>query len=485
MNYEIKDSYKRFVSAFELTDPVNLKRLERETYNLLFLGLIVAVLFHGGLVLIFPAGETKVADKNSIQVELVKIPPRIIMPRPAISSRNTTHEIYRFRKKLGTAGVPVLPGGFRKPSGIDYGEMKMNITAPEIVSGKPIGSLNDSILVEEISLRMPKDNVPLKNDIFTDSGQYKSMVVFSPDNKMAVEGYTHIAMAFGANLSPNDTLNYSLENLAEALNSYTNIDVLSEDVCLFKPAPKVNDNNSHGNQDKVSQAVGADGSFKASPLFPETYDYNPTMELSRYPLIYISNDKPFTLTEAEKDNLKNYIGSGGFIILDNPLSEISEGRIGKSLKNAIIEAFSKFAEAPYVEITPYGPATKYRVSPIIPEISFIPIPKNHELFHSFFDFIDGPPGGYWDDSDKKSIEGIYLGGRMIGLYTVGYGLSWNDKRNEEQLKMGVNMVVYALKQGKGKFDWGHITTKTPNRPSVVFTGSGKMKNLSRGNIKVW
>ena len=62
---------------------------------------------------------------------------------------------------------------------------------------------------------------------------------FSSDNKMAVQGYTHIAMAFGANLSPNDTLNYSLENLAEALNYYTNIKATGESVWLYKPPQKV------------------------------------------------------------------------------------------------------------------------------------------------------------------------------------------------------------------------------------------------------
>ena len=428
---------------------IDLKRLEKETYNLLFLGLIVAVLFHGGLVLIFPAGETKIVDKNSVQVELVKIPPRIIMPRPGISSRNTTHEFYRFRKKSGAAGVPVLPGGLRKPSGIEYGEMKMNINAPEIVSGKPIGSLNDSILVEEISLRMPKDKVPLKNDVFIDTGQFKSMVVFSSDNKMAVQGYTHLASICGKNFFPPDSMLYALKNLAGALNLFTNIETSCNwRVGLYKQ------------QDKP-------------------------FELNRYPVIYISNDKPFALDYEERKNLSDYITTGGFIILDNPLSEREDGNVGKSLKNVVIDALTELKEVPYIEITPYGPVTKYRVSPIIPEISFKPIPKNHELFHSFFDFIEGPPGGYWDDSSKKNIEGISLGGRLIGLYTVGYGLSWNDKRNEEQLKMGVNMVVYALKQGKGKYDWGHITTKTENRPPVVFAGSGKMINLSKGNVKVW
>ena len=178
MNSEVKGSYKRFVSAFESTDPVNLKRLERETCNLLLIGLIVAALFHGGLILIFPSGETKVADKNSVQVEIVKAPPRIIMPRPAIISKNTTHEMYRFKRKPGAACVPSELRGLKNPYGIDYGDIKMKTVAPEISRGKSIDSLPESIIAGEISLRMPKNNIPLKNEVFVDTGEYKSMVVF-------------------------------------------------------------------------------------------------------------------------------------------------------------------------------------------------------------------------------------------------------------------------------------------------------------------
>ena len=100
-----------------------------------------------------------------------------------------------------------------------------------------------------------------------------------------------------------------------------------------------------------------------------------------------------------------------------------------------------------------------------------PIPKNHELFHCFFDFNDGSPCGYWADSKKNNIvEGIYLNERFVSLYVVGYGLSWNDKLNEEKLKMGVNMVVYALKHGKGRYNYN----------------TRNMVNINKNNaVKVW
>jgi hypothetical protein len=268
-------------------------------------------------------------------------------------------------------------------------------------------------------------------------------------------------MGFGANISPTDTLNYTLRNLAEAVNFYTNIKAIGEDVWLYKPPQRV---LTKYVQDQMSHAVGIDGSFKGSTYYSKKYDYDPSKELSKYPLIFISYDRPFTLTEDEKINLANYIFSGGFIIIDNPLPEIGNGCVGNSLKNIIIDAFNELIEK------------SSSAPPIIPELSYKPIPKDHELFHCFFDFNNGPPGGYWSDADTKNIiEGMDLGGRLISLYVPGYGLSWNDRRNEEQLKMGVNMVVYALKQGKGRYDLG----------SVMFPGTGKMINLNKSNVKAW
>ena len=180
--------------------------------------------------------------------------------------------------------------------------------------------------------------------------------------------------------------------------------------------------------------------------------------MSKYPLIYISSDKPFALYKEEKINLINYIFSGGFVIIDNPFPEVNGGLTGNLLKNIIRDAFNELIEK------------SSGAQLFIPELSYKPIPKENELFHCFFNFNNGPPEGYRSDANTKNIiEGMELGGRLVSLYVSGYGLSWNDKRNEEQLKMGVNMVVYALKLGKGQWN-----SKT-----------GKMVNLSKGNIQVW
>ena len=453
---------------------IDLKRLERETLKILFLGIVIAVLFHGVLIFIFPVGEKKVADKNSVQVDLVKIPPRIMMPRPAIISKNKTHEIYRFRKKSGAAGVTFSPKGLKNPSGIDYGDIKMQTVTPEISEGKTTGALSDSILAMEILLRMPDNKIPFSSDLFVDKGDLqssKSMIIIPPGDKMAIQGYTHIASVFGEEVAPQDTLLHAFEALANAVKYYTNIDAKCDNIWLYKPPQKVLSNNNH---DKISNAVGSDESFKASDESLKKYEYSPTQELTKYPVIYLSYDKPFKLTEDERLTLAGYICSGGFIIIDNPLPETDRGRVGNSLKNAILNAFYNVGVVSYSDYIPLKEkkyAKKYKSVGIIPSRSIRPISKDHDLFHCFFDFDNGSPNGYRDGSDVSGdIKGIYLGERLIGLYLNGYGLSWNNKRNEQQLKMGVNMIVYALKHGYGRYNYF----------------SGEMVRYDRNNpVRVW
>ena len=46
------------------------------------------------------------------------------------------------------------------------------------------------------------------------------------------------------------------------------------------------------------------------------------------------------------------------------------------------------------------------------------------------------------------LEGYYIEGRLAAIYCdKGYGVLWNQNSgNEPQLKMGINIVIYALTQ---------------------------------------
>jgi hypothetical protein len=85
--------------------------------------------------------------------------------------------------------------------------------------------------------------------------------------------------------------------------------------------------------------------------------------------------------------------------------------------------------------------------------AFEPVPPDHPIFHCFFEFDATPEGagpelGAVPHQVLPYLEGIWLRGRLIAVYSDrGYGLCWGAEGNyPEQMKIGVNLVVYALVQ---------------------------------------
>ena len=91
----------------------------------------------------------------------------------------------------------------------------------------------------------------------------------------------------------------------------------------------------------------------------------------------------------------------------------------------------------------------------IPNVRFSMIHNNHPLYHCFFDFSDGPPYGAeiglfdnYMSPQRYYLEGVWLKNRLVAIYSnKGYIIKWSyNTDNEPQLKMGVNMIVFALTQ---------------------------------------
>ena len=83
--------------------------------------------------------------------------------------------------------------------------------------------LADSLLAEDENSRQPNDIIPLKNQILSDIGRYKAEIIIDSRNRKAIQGYTHIAIGWGADLTPPDTLRASIWNLVSVINRHTNI----------------------------------------------------------------------------------------------------------------------------------------------------------------------------------------------------------------------------------------------------------------------
>ncbi|MFC1539491.1 DUF4159 domain-containing protein, partial [Candidatus Latescibacterota bacterium] len=223
----------------------------------------------------------------------------------------------------------------------------------------------------------------------------KAEIIVDPFNKTNISGNLQIAFAWGELLRPPSNLTRGVINLKEAMNRYTKI-------------------NTELNRHLL---LGSN-------------------QLLQMPFVFVTSNDNFNLTETEKENVRKFFDLGGFMVLDNPEPRNESSRGAASLKQMLRDT--------------------------IPNARFQPIPKSHELYHCFFDFTDGPPNGSEIGTYKTAtganlskqrlyLEGVWYNGRLVAVYSdKGYIVKWNDNTNNEpQLKIGVNMIVYALTQEGG------------------------------------
>jgi len=263
----------------------------------------------------------------------------------------------------------------------------------------------ESINIEMTATREPERQISMKEEMISlddlDTGQYKAMVIQDPNDKQSVKGFIYIATLWGAQLEP--AYKRAVIHLSDAVNRFTNI------------------------RSKIDKHLFVD-----------------SRKLFDTPFVYLCMDEGFELTKIEAVNFGEYLRKGGFAVLDNgrPQDEFSAAEA--SLRRMLKDSLGKDAK-------------------------FLPIPNNHPVYHCFFDFDDGPPNGpeigrskvvtisqftwgsYNNETLSKQVyylEGITIDDRLVAIYSdKGYGLKWADTvRNEPQLKMGVNMVVFALTQ---------------------------------------
>jgi len=176
--------------------------------------------------------------------------------------------------------------------------------------------------------------------------------------------------------------------------------------------------------------------------------------LLKAPFVYIAADRGFALAENEKRNLETYIRQGGFVFAEDVQVKLDRFHGDGRLVNRTLRMESGPAEASLRKTFKdvLGKDARFRI-----------LPNSHPIYHSFFDFSSGPPRArlipllnrpeehdeQYDPSDPwPELEGIYLDGRLVAIYSdLAYGLVWEDEfQNEPHLKLGVNLVVYALTQ---------------------------------------
>ncbi|OPX25030.1 MAG: hypothetical protein B1H02_02250 [Candidatus Latescibacteria bacterium 4484_107] len=240
-----------------------------------------------------------------------------------------------------------------------------------------------------------------------DTGRYKAIIVQDPENKRNLKGFFNMTLVkYNFQDTNRDTYPMAIPNLIQYLNDYTNIRARIE-----------------GQKIELSDR-----------------------ELFSAPFIYMTGyDAVVSLSETEIENLGEYLRNGGFLFVDDIAPNLDkDGNIGGEEAN------------PQRGLK--GTAFDQQMRAVLKralgsEAKFQRIPKNHELFHAFYDFNDGPPLGGATGGNVTDLEGIYIRGRLAVVFS-DLNLSWywgekNVSGRERGLQFGVNLIAYALTQPGG------------------------------------
>lgn len=145
-------------------------------------------------------------------------------------------------------------------------------------------------------------------------------------------------------------------------------------------------------------------------------------ELFRHPFLHATGHGEMVLTNEEVARLRAYLLGGGFLHVDDN----------------------------------YGLDASFRreIARVFPDRDLLPLPADHPIFVVHHRFPQGLPKIHEHDGAPAQAFAILDGERIMVLYTFSCDLGdgWEDPRvhndppelREAALKMGVNIVAYAL-----------------------------------------
>lgn len=147
-------------------------------------------------------------------------------------------------------------------------------------------------------------------------------------------------------------------------------------------------------------------------------------ELFNYAFVHMTGHGNVVFSDAEAENLRNYLIGGGFLHIDDNYG------MDQYVRLAMKKAF--------------------------PEQDFIELPYEHEVYHQKFDFKNGLPKIHKHDGKPPQGFGLFWEGRLICFYTyecdLGDGWEDQDVHNDPEearlqaLRMGANIVQYVFEQ---------------------------------------
>ncbi|MES2454390.1 MAG: DUF4159 domain-containing protein [Bacteroidota bacterium] len=148
-------------------------------------------------------------------------------------------------------------------------------------------------------------------------------------------------------------------------------------------------------------------------------------DLFNYPFAYLTGHGNVVFSNAEAANLRQYLIGGGFLHIDD---------------NYGLDKF-----------------IRREMKKVFPELNFVELPADHPLYNQKFKFPAGLPKIHEHDGKRPQGFALIWEGRMVCYYTFecDLGNGWEDygtypedtqERRQNALRMGANLVQYALTQ---------------------------------------
>ena len=147
-------------------------------------------------------------------------------------------------------------------------------------------------------------------------------------------------------------------------------------------------------------------------------------DLFRFPFVFMTGHGNVVFSNAEANNLRNYLISGGFLhICDN------------------------FGLDPFI---------RREMKKVFPELTFQAVPFSHPIYNGPFSFPSGLPKIHEHEGKPPIGYGLFWEGRLVCFYDFecDLGNGWEDAEvykdpesiRTQALRMGANLIHYAFTQ---------------------------------------
>ena len=147
-------------------------------------------------------------------------------------------------------------------------------------------------------------------------------------------------------------------------------------------------------------------------------------DLFNYPFVHMTGHGNVVFTNSDAENLRNYLIGGGFLHIDD-----------------------NYGMDPFVRLS---------MKKVFPELDFVELPFEHEIYQQKFKFANGLPKIHKHDDKAAQGFGLIWEGRIVCYYTyeTDLGDGWEDQevhndppeKRLQALQMGANIVQFAFSQ---------------------------------------